>query len=49
MDDAEEPDDTPFADLTSYCEFGPERVYVYLAVARTKENEGLTQGTEVTF
>ena len=37
------------ADLEDYCEFGEDRVYLLVAVARTKENPRLTSGTEVTF
>lgn len=34
--------------LEEYCEFGEDRVYLLVAVARSKENPGLTSGTEVT-
>ena len=38
----------PVADLDTvvdYCTFGPERVYVLMAIARPKENEDLTHGS----
>jgi len=33
-------------DLESYCEFGPERVYLLLAIARAKDNAGTTASSE---
>ncbi|MCU4802499.1 hypothetical protein OB920_19220 [Halobacteria archaeon HArc-gm2] len=33
-------------DFQEYCEFGPERVYLLLAIARSKDNEGLTASSE---
>ncbi|PSQ15266.1 hypothetical protein BRD00_14925 [Halobacteriales archaeon QS_8_69_26] len=39
---------TPVADLDAvvdHCTFGPERVYVLMAIARPKENEDLTHGS----
>lgn len=41
--------DDPVADLEAYCEFDEDRVYLLMAIARTKENPGLTSGSEVTF
>lgn len=33
-------------ELRAYCEFGPERVYLLLAIARSKDNEGTTASSE---
>ena len=33
-------------ELQSYCEFGPERVYLLMAIARAKDNEGTTASSE---
>ena len=35
--------------LEEFCEFGKNRVYLFTAVARTKENPELTSSTEVVF
>ena len=37
------------AHLEEFCEFGKNRVYLFIAVARTKENPELTSSTEVVF
>lgn len=41
-------DDT-VATLENYCEFGEDRVYLLMAIARTKENPQLTGSSAVTF
>jgi hypothetical protein len=41
--------DDVVADLEEYCEFGEDRVYLFLAIARSKENPGLSSGSEPTF
>ncbi len=33
-------------ELTDYCEFGPERVYLLVAIARAKDQDGGTSGSE---
>lgn len=32
-------------ELQDFCEFGPERVYLLVAIARPKDNPGVTSGT----
>lgn len=35
--------------LEDFCEFGDRRVYVLMAIARKKENEDITSGSEIVF
>lgn len=45
MEDA----DDAVADLEAYCAFDEDRVYLFLAIARSKENPHVDGGSEVTF
>ncbi|MFC6731066.1 hypothetical protein ACFQH3_16450 [Haladaptatus sp. GCM10025707] len=42
-------DQTAVNTVEEYCMFGEERVYLFMAIARQKENPHLTSSTEVTF
>lgn len=35
--------------IADYCTFGPDRVYVLMAIARKKDNEHITTNTEIVF
>lgn len=35
--------------LRNYCKFGDDRVHVMMAIARKKENKGITSGSEIVF
>jgi hypothetical protein len=39
----------PVAELAEFCEFDENRVYLFLVIARTKENPQLSSGSEITF
>lgn len=41
--------DDAVTNLEEYCRFGEDRVYLFMAIARTKENPQLTSGSEVVF
>lgn len=41
--------DEVVADLLDYCEFTKDRVYIFMAIARRKENPQLTAESEVVF
>lgn len=41
--------DDAVTNLEEYCRFGEDRVYLFMAIARTKENLQLTSGSEVVF